>query len=118
MVFDLIFGREREEDEDRDAFLEIDKTGEEGKKVQVRVENLEEYGDTDRIQKLLREGNIVFLKIKLLRDKDLGELKRAVAKIKKTVTAMNGDIVGVDENYLIITPEFARVFRGEVTTQV
>ncbi|MBU5688918.1 MAG: cell division protein SepF [Candidatus Aenigmarchaeota archaeon] len=118
MVFDLIFGREREEDEDKEAFVEIDKTGEEGRKIQVRVESLEEYADTDRVQKLLREGNIVFLKIKPLRDKDLGELKRAVAKIKKTITAMNGDIVGVDENYLIITPEFARVFRGEATGQV
>ncbi|MCS7135379.1 MAG: cell division protein SepF [Candidatus Aenigmarchaeota archaeon] len=118
MVFDLIFGREREENEDKNAFVEIEKTGEEGKKVHIRVETLEEYADTDKVQKLLREGNILFLKIKPLRDKDLGELKRAIAKIKKTVTAMNGDIVGVDENYLIVTPEFARVYRGASATQV
>lgn len=118
MVFDLIFGRERDEEEDKEAFLEIDKTGEEGRKIHVRVETLEEYADTDKIQKLLREGNIIFLKIKPLRDKDLGELKRAIAKIKKTITAINGDIVGVDENFLIITPEFARVYRGETTSQV
>ncbi|MFH8080997.1 MAG: cell division protein SepF [Candidatus Aenigmatarchaeota archaeon] len=118
MVFDLIFGREREENEDKEAFVEIEKTGEEGKKIHIKVETLEEYGDTDRVQKLLREGNILFLKIKPLRDKDLGELKRAVAKIKKTVTAMNGDIVGVDENYLIVTPEFARVYRGEAATNI
>ncbi len=31
---------------------------------------------------------------------------------------MNGDIVGVDENYLIITPDFARVYRGEATSQI
>jgi SepF-like predicted cell division protein (DUF552 family) len=118
MVFDLIFGREREEEEDKEAFVEIEKTGEEGKKVQIRVESLEEYADTDRIQKLLREGNIIFLKIKPLKDKDLGELKRAVAKIKKTIVAMNGDIVGVDENYLIVAPDFARVYRGEAISQV
>lgn len=118
MVFDLIFGRERDEDEDKESFIEIDKSGEDGRKIQVRVESLEEYADTDKVQKLLREGNIIFLKIKPMRDKDLGELKRAVAKIKKTITAMNGDIAGVDENYLIITPDFARVYRGEASSQV
>jgi len=118
MVFDLIFGREREEEEDKESFVEIEKTGEEGKKVQIRVESLEEYADTERVQKLVREGNIIFLKIKPLKDKDLGELKRAVAKIKKTIVAMNGDIVGVDENYIIVTPDFARVYRGEATSQV
>jgi len=26
---------------------------------------------------------------------------------------MNGDIVGVDEDFLILTPDFAGIYRGE-----
>lgn len=83
-------------------------------RVSVRIENLDNFSDADRIQAMLRNGNVVFLKIKELREKDINELKRAVDRLRKTVTASNGDIVGVDEDYLIVTPNFARVFRGKV----
>lgn len=81
--------------------------------VTVKIDNLSSYADTDRIQTMLRNGNVVFLKIKDLRERDINELKRSVDKLRKTCSAMNGDIVGVDEDYLIITPSFARIFRGK-----
>ncbi len=96
-----------------EEFVEISETPREEKKVKVRVENLNSYSDVERIQTLLREGVIVFLKIKELRNKDINELKRAVDKLKKTITAMNGDVVGVDEDFLILTPRFASIFRGK-----
>jgi SepF-like predicted cell division protein (DUF552 family) len=80
--------------------------------VKVRVETLKDFADTNRIQSLVREGNIVFLKIRGLRQKDLNELKRSVEKLKKTCTAMSGDIVGVDEDFLVLTPDYAKIFRG------
>ena len=80
--------------------------------VNVRVETLKDFADTNRVQQMVREGNIVFLKIKGLRQKDLNELKRAVEKLKKTCTAMSGDIVGVDEDFLVLTPDYAKIFRG------
>lgn len=80
--------------------------------VIVKIENMESYADADRIQGMVRNGNVVFLKIKELREKDINELKRSVDKLRKTCSAMNGDIVGVDEDYLIITPSFARIYRG------
>jgi len=80
--------------------------------VNVRVESLKDFADTNRIQTLIREGNIVFLKIKSLRQKDLSELKRSVEKLKKTATAMDGDIIGVDEDFLVLTPKHAKIFRG------
>lgn len=81
-------------------------------KVNVRIESIDDFVDTDRIQALVREGNVVFLKIRKLRDRDMTELKRAVDKLRKTCVAMGGDIVGVDEDYLILTPNFAKVYRG------
>lgn len=81
--------------------------------VRVKIDSLEGYADTDRIQSMLRNGNVIFLKIRDLRERDINELKKAVEKLRKTCSAMNGDIVGIDEDYLIITPSFARVFRGK-----
>ena len=109
-IKDLLKKPKKEEGEE---FVEIEQPVEEGK-VNVRIETLRDYIDTDRMQQLVREGNVVFLKIKELRNRDMSELKRAVDKLKKTCTAMNGDMVGVDEDFLVITPNFARIFRGRV----
>jgi len=106
--FDMLKQEKVEEGED---MVEVSPEMEEGK-VNVKIENLRNYSDTDRVQQLMREGNVVFLKIKELRGKDINELKRAVDKLRKTCTAMNGDIVGVDEDFLIITPKSVTIYRG------
>ncbi|MEM5883123.1 MAG: cell division protein SepF [Candidatus Aenigmatarchaeota archaeon] len=100
--------------EEKEEFVELDTSLiEEDKRIKIKVENLTGFVDTEKVQQLLREGNVVFLKIKDLRNKDINELKRCVERLKKTCLAMNGDMVGVDEDFLIITPDFARVFRGK-----
>jgi hypothetical protein len=105
----------KKEEEPSEDFTELDESAFGGeKKVNVRIETLKGFTDTDRIQQMVREGDVVFLKIKELRGKDITELKRAVDRLRKTCGAMNGDIVGVDEDFLIVTPQFARVFRGKV----
>jgi SepF-like predicted cell division protein (DUF552 family) len=105
--------KEKISPEVKEEFVEISETPREEKKLKVRVENLNSYSDVERIQQLLREGAIVFLKIKELRNKDINELKRSVDKLKKTVVAMSGDVVGVDEDFLVLTPSFASIFRGK-----
>ncbi len=80
-------------------------------KIGIRIERLNDFADTDRVLKHIREGEIVFLNIKNLKDKDMGELKRAVDKIKKGVAANSGDIAGVEQNWLILTPHYAVVHR-------
>ncbi len=81
-------------------------------KMYVRIITLHEYGDVERAQNELREGNIVWLRIKPLKEKDMIELKRAIDKLKKTIHAINGDIAGVDEDYVILTPEGIRISRS------
>jgi hypothetical protein len=97
-----------------EEFIEIDSSflAEEGR-INVRVENLKDYSDVERIQNLVREGNIVFLKIRELKSKDLNSLKKAIERIRKTCTAINGDIVGIDEDYIVVCPNYARIFRGK-----
>ena len=41
------------------------------------------------------------------------ELKRAVEKLRKTCLAINGDIAGMGEDWLIMTPPSAKVHREE-----
>ncbi|MFH0949052.1 MAG: cell division protein SepF [Candidatus Aenigmatarchaeota archaeon] len=86
----------------------------EKKVVNIQIDKLMDASDADRILKKVRDGNIVFVKIKEMKDKDVGELKRSIEKIKRTCVATNGDIAGVGEDYLIITPSFAKVLRENV----
>ena len=97
-----------------EEFVELDEGSmNKENKIGVRIEILKDFIDTERIQSLVRDGNVVFLKIRDLRNKDVTELKRSVEKLKKTCIAMNGDIAGVDEDFLVLTPKFAKVYRGQ-----
>ena len=80
-------------------------------KLGIKIESMDDFSDADRILKQIREGVVIFLKIKGLRDKDMGELKRAVEKLKKGVAANNGDIAGVEQDWLVLTPQFAVIHR-------
>jgi len=113
MVFESIFGK-NEETMNEDEFIELETGGEEGKKVNIRIETLNDYRDVEGVQKYLREGNIIFLRIRKLRERDIGELKRSIERLRRTTIAMNGDIIGVDEDFLILSPPNAKIWRGEV----
>ncbi len=117
MVFESIFGKE-DVAGDREEFIEITTEGEDKGRANIRIENLNDYRDVEGVQRLLREGNIVFLRIKKLKERDLGELKRSVERLRRTSVAMNGDIIGIDEDYLILTPPSAKIYRGEVEPKV
>ena len=113
MVVEKILKKIKEIPKKTEELVEIESSEVGEKKVDVRIENLKTIEDTDRIQQMLREGSVIFLRIRDLREEDISELKRAVDKLRKTCTAMNGDIVGVDEDYIILTPSFAKIFRGK-----
>ncbi len=102
-----IFGKHKEE---RDYF-EVDESKGMDKNVKIKIDELKRFADTERIQDMVRKGTVVFLRIKDLRQKDINELKRSVEKLKRTITASEGDIVGVDEDFLVLTPSFAKIFR-------
>lgn len=105
-----IFGK----DQSAEDYVEIDvNSQQEAKnKVMVRPFTLKQYDDINDVLNSLREGyTIAVIDIKPIRTKDVIELKRAIAKIKKTVEAMEGSIAGFGENIIIATPQFAEVFK-------
>jgi len=115
MGFRLFGGNGKNEPaEPTEEFIEVNVMDSDDRKtgtLGIKVERLAEFPDAERVLRAVRDGNVVFLKIKALKEKDIGELKRAVDKLKKTVTANNGDIAGVEQDWLILTPEFAKVMR-------
>jgi len=65
----------------------------------------------------MREGNtICLINIRNLREKDIVELKRAINKLKKTADAMDGDIAGFSEDFIVIAPSFAEIYRSKGST--
>lgn len=82
-------------------------------KVVVRPFVMEEFEDIKEILDVLREGStIALVNIKPLKDKDLVELKRAISKLRKTCEAIEGDIAGFGEDYVVAVPYFARIYRN------
>jgi SepF-like predicted cell division protein (DUF552 family) len=112
MVLEKLFGRGFSE-LGEEEFIELDTTGVETPtgKIPIRVDRIDDFADSDRIQKSIRDGSIVLAKIKSLKEKDLSELKRVIDKLRKTCVALNGDIAGIDEDWIILTPSFAHIAR-------
>src|SRR6056297_2890627 len=76
-------------------------------KVVVRPFVLEDFSDVKSIVDVMREGyTIALVNIAPLKEKDLVELKRAINKLKKTCDAIEGDIAGFGDDYLVATPSF------------
>ena len=113
MSFNLkkIFGKEASDD-----YIEIDVSQAEARKDKIKVRPfvLRKYDDVNEILNSLREGyTIAIIDIKTLKSKDIIELKRAIAKIKKTIDAMEGSIAGFGEHTIIATPDFAEIHKAQ-----
>lgn len=88
-----------------------EEAGEPRDTVLVRVENLGGINDVERIERLVKQGNIVFLKIADLQKRDLGQFKQTVEMLKRRSIQFGWDIVGIEDGYLVLTPKFAKIVR-------
>lgn len=109
------------DDYSEEDYLEIDtdKNAVKKQKVIVRPYTIEDFSDIKPTLDALRDGyTIALVNIKPLKDKDIVELKRAVNKLKKTCEAIEGDIAGFGEDWIVVTPSFAQVHRNEGMEEV
>ena len=99
--------------EQEDGYVELDTVSADMKsKVVVRPCVLNEYDEIKDVLNILREGKtIVLLNIAPLKEKDIVELKRAINKLKKTIEAVNGEVAGFGDDYIIACPSFAAIYR-------
>ncbi len=103
-------------DESGNEYIEIGtEAGEENStQILVRPYTIDDFSDIKPILDALREGyTIALINIRPLKDRDLIELKRVINKLKKTCDAIDGDIAGFGDDYIVVTPGFARIFRDK-----
>ncbi len=113
--------KEEHEMPEGDEYVELEHTvaKDSSSKIVVRPFNLEDFEDIKEILDILREGTtIALINIRPLKDKDLVELKRAINKLKKTTDAVEGDIAGFGDDWIVVTPSFAKIHRSETMAEV
>jgi len=82
-----------------------------GQQLTVRIETIRDFVDVDRIGRLVRDGNIVFIKTRDLQRKDLGEFQNCVQKLKRVSNQFGFDLAGTEDGYLLVTPSFAKILK-------
>lgn len=116
MPFDFLKNNKKDDSGDQvidDDFVELDAEMQEGnKKVVIRAETLQEFDDIEDVQDHLRNDHVVWINIAPLKNKDMTNLKRAVNRLKKTIKAIDGDMAGVDENWIVACPSYAEIARS------
>jgi SepF-like predicted cell division protein (DUF552 family) len=107
-------------EEGHEDYVEVGQEGSGDRaKVVVRPFMLDDFEDVRQILDSLREGyTIALVNIKPLKEKDLVELKRAINKLKKTCDAIEGDIAGFGEDYIVAVSSFAQIYRSKDTEEV
>lgn len=115
MPFDFLKkdGGKNDEELIGDDFVELDAEMTEGNsKAVIRAETLQEFEDMEKVQEHLRNDHIVWINIGPLKSKDMTNLKRAVNRLKKTIKAIDGDMAGVDESWIVACPSYAEIARS------
>lgn len=112
---DKFSGPKYDQLEEEHEYVELENDGELTRsKVLVRPFMLEDFEDVKPVLDSLREGyTIALVNIRPLKDKDLVELKRAINKLKKTTDAVEGEIAGFGDDFLVVTPSFASIYRSK-----
>ena len=122
-LFDFLKSKEEEkiEADVEEGYVELDTNSDEDvrSKIIIRPFVVKDFESIKVILDTLREGKtIALINIRPLKDKDLIELKRAINKLKKTTDAIDGEIAGFGEDYIVVTPSFAQIYRTKETSEV
>lgn len=98
-----------------EGYLELDTDAmAQDDKLVVRPFTLTDFEELRGILDSLREGHTVCLiNIKPLKEQDILELRRAINKLKKTCDAINGEIAGFGEDYIVAVPSRAKIYRSK-----
>lgn len=118
-VFSRFFRKRQPEVEEKiEEFTELPSEEEQAPKTSVIIEKIEGLADSDRVIKKARSGNIVIARIKELREQNVEELKHCISKIKTSCAVFEGDLAGVGDEWLLVTPSTVKINRGEAAGHV
>jgi len=105
-----LFKRQEDEEVNIDDYTEIPLEISQ-QKAKIFIERLDRFADSDKVVKKVRDGDIVFVMIKKLKEENMDELKHAISKIKTVCATIDGDLVGVGDEWLIVAPKSAKICR-------
>ena len=121
-IKDKLLGTSSDYDYDdyEEDYLEIDTEKETSRqKIVIRPFIINEFTDVKpALDALLDGGTIALINITPIKERDIVELKRAVNKLKKTCDAIEGDIAGFGDDWIVVTPGFAKIYRSAETEEV
>ncbi len=113
-VFDKLKGSRTETDIEEylnTLGLEEEDLLEEHADMWIKPYVLEDTETVDKVNKELREKNIVLLNIQPLYKKNAAKLRQAIAELKGTAHEIDGDIVRLSEDKVLITPSGVKVYK-------
>jgi len=81
--------------------------------VYVKPMTMRGLQNIQEIVQELKHGNIVIVNIAQLINNNPAEAKRAIDQLKGTCKGLGGDLAGIGEDRLLITPSFVKIWRGD-----
>ena len=119
----FLFRKPKEEEPMMEGFEEAphyidlaDRVGKKGKArrgMEVKVAEIQGYEDLRTLSNFIYDGNILVLDFSAIANDEL-TLKRIVTELKRLVADVNGDLAGVSQHLLIITPKAVRIDRHKL----
>ncbi len=81
--------------------------------MMIKVAEVAGLSEIPRIKKEIYDGNIIIADIGFLKHDRL-TLDRILKDLKQLVDEINGDIVGLGEEYVVVTPSGVKVDRNKI----
>jgi len=116
-IMNKIFGEKSPGDVD--GYIDLEKytesTGEktQGAKMYVRMGEIQRYEDLKEFADYVYGGNVLILDFSPIADEEV-ILKRITNDLKKLAKEINGDIAGIGNNLMIISPADVKVERRKL----
>lgn len=82
-------------------------------KMYVRVAQLTSLNELPELKKEIYDGNIIIIDISLIKNDKLTS-ERAIKDLKQVAADVHGDIVGVGDDYVIVTPMSVKIDRTKI----
>ncbi|MBI4210768.1 MAG: cell division protein SepF [Candidatus Diapherotrites archaeon] len=77
----------------------------------VKPITLQAEKDTDIVMEEVKKGNIMLVNIADLRKRNPMKLKELVSSIKSSIEDIDGDIAGISQERLIVTPSKVKIIK-------
>lgn len=85
----------------------------------LRVLGIAKFADVDQVLEAIRDKRtIVVMKFAPQFFGDKSEVKRAIRRVQKTMYAIGGDIAGLSEDIIIVTPPIVNIERKRAPVQL